>query len=343
MRSRLSSAAWCVTALVCAAGGGLAGAQPASAPGAPHSVAPTNLPALRVVVTLPPLKSLVEPLLPPGSTVDVLIPPGVSEHGYEIAPSKLRALGEADVVVRIGAGMEPQVDKALMQRASERRRVVTFAEIAGVQGEHDCEDHDHEGHDHHHHEHDLAADPHVWLSPPLVEALVDALAKDIAASLTARAAGAPDAAAFVQARADALRQRVRDVDAQYRARLAKAQRRTIITAHNAFSHLAARYDLKVVTLTGINAGEPTISALREAARVVKEQGLTTIFVEPQLSPAAARRLAEETGAKVAVLDPLGTGDWFALMESNLRALGDALGAPDDGAPQPKPGAKAGAP
>ena len=68
---------------------------------------------------------------------------------------------------------------------------------------------------------------------------------------------------------------------------------------------------------------------RTASAAVKAEGLSTVFVEPQLSPAAGKRIASATGAKVATLDPLGSGDWFAMMEANRRAIAAAVGGKID--------------
>lgn len=284
---------------------------------------------LRVVVSLPPLKTIAHRLVPAGVEVDVLVPPGVSEHGYELPPSMLRRVDDADLVIAVGAGMEPQVDRVLRARPRADRRVVWFTDAVGV-AEAPA---DHESHDHEHDHTCGAVDLHFWLSPPMMLKLVDAVEGALGESIRARGED-EEARAALRRRAEDLRRDIRGVDDRYRAALAKAPRRTIVTCHDAFGRLAEAYGLKVHALTGLSAGEPTLPTMREAARIVSEQGLTTIFVEPQLSPRAAQRVAEGTGAKIATLDPLGDGDWFKLMESNLRVLAEALGGTLPGVEKP---------
>jgi zinc transport system substrate-binding protein len=59
-----------------------------------------------------------------------------------------------------------------------------------------------------------------------------------------------------------------------------------------------------------------------------------VFTEPLVPPDVANTIARETGAKVAVLDPLESltpaeqdqgDDYFTIMRRNLDALRDALG------------------
>ncbi|MBL8991466.1 MAG: zinc ABC transporter substrate-binding protein [Phycisphaerae bacterium] len=267
---------------------------------------------LRVVVSIAPLKGLVEALVPPGTVVDLLIPPGASEHGYEIPPGRLAAVATADLVVFVGLGLEPQVDALLGQRPNPNRRVVRFDRVAGVEA--DSDDHRHE------HEHDEtcdhghAADPHLWLDPVLVEQLVEALAREVDAldTATPRERRA--------ARAQELRAKVRGVHDAYGRSLGPLAGRTIVVGHDAWGRLAARYGLKTVALKGLTAAEPTPGDLRRAIESIGGDATTTVFVEPQLSPAAAERIARATGARVETLDPLGSGDWFAMMDANLAAL-----------------------
>ena len=96
-------------------------------------------------------------------------PPGASEHGYDIPAAKLQALHDADLVVYIGLGMEPQVERYLTSNPSPSRREVRFTRLIG----HDPMPRNERG--------ELieqpspppakpsdpsaAADPHIWLDP----------------------------------------------------------------------------------------------------------------------------------------------------------------------------------
>src|SRR5690349_13389373 len=92
---------------------------------------------LKVVVTVAPLKGLVEPLLPEGSKVTVLMEPGKSEHGYEFTPADMAAVARADLVVYVGLGIDAKVEAAVKKRDMGSGQSVCFADAAGVQaGEH---------------------------------------------------------------------------------------------------------------------------------------------------------------------------------------------------------------
>jgi len=302
-----------VAALLAALGLAVGGAQAAEGP-------------LRVVVSIAPLKELAERLVPPGAVVEVLIPPGVSEHGYEIAPRALMGLGEADVVVFVGLGLEPQVEKFLRERPRAGRREVSFAAAAGQEG--GAADSDHAGHDHEHGEaceHGHGVDPHLWLDPRLAaEKLVPAMSEALADALRLRGAASDAELGQLAERTASLKADLLALDRAFAVRLEPAKSRTIVVGHDAFGWMAKRYDLKTVAIHGLDAQEPKPSAIAAAAAAVREHGLKVVFSEPQLSAKASKRVAEATGARVLTLDPLGDGTYFAFMRRNLDALCEAI-------------------
>lgn len=278
---------------------------------------------LRVVVSIAPLKGIVEELareIVPDVRVEVVVPVGAMEHGFEIPPSMVSGLSRADVVVYVGLGLEPQVEQVLAEKRAFRREVC-FADVVGVEGDGHAHDHDH-GDDHDHaHDHG-GADPHLWLDPSLVAKLVPAVGEALAgvaadmghaqaASRLRDASGGPVAA---------LVSRVGDVDAAYEERLRPYRGGVMITAHAAWGRLADRYGLEQAALAGLEANEPSTAAISRATDLVKEQRAGAIFSEPQINPATVNRIADVTGAKVFVLDPLGDGDWFKMMRTNLDTL-----------------------
>jgi len=288
---------------------------------------------LRIAVTIPPLGGLVRALSPADARITVLMAPGRSEHGYEFTPNDLAELGRADVVVYIGLHLEPRVEGFLSDHPRSNRVDVRFADAAGVKdggpGDghdgHDHKDHGHEHHDDHggHDEHAHGTvDPHVWLDPVLVMGAVPALAAAIRRGAEDVGAGTADLAA----RAAGLTERLVTLDRRYREALAPFAGASIVTHHSAWGRLAERYGLRVASvIREIEGGEPTPGAIAASVAAIKAEGVKTVFVEPQFSPDAARRIAEVAGVNLGTLDPLGDGDYFAMMERNLAELVKGLG------------------
>ena len=121
----------------------------------------------------------------------------------------------------------------------------------------------------------------------------------------------------------------------YQRDLRRCARRTFVTTHAAFGHLASRYGLNQVSLEGLSPeAEPGPRELERLVDEVRESGATTVFFEPLVSAELAETVAREAGVSTAELDPiegldddeLATGaDYFTVMRDNLASLRKALG------------------
>lgn len=317
--------------------------------------APPDVAPLRIVVSIPPLAGLVRDLAPEGASVTTVVPPGASEHGYEPPPSAIAAIGRADLVVLVGMGLEPRIERALRDHPRPDRAELRFADAVGVGSNHD---HAHNGHDHAHHHHDHAhndhnhdhahhdhdhgpdcdhasgndnsgGDPHLWLDPVLVAEFVPALRAAVADALERRSLLTDAEGARLDEAAANLTTRVNEIDRMYSMALAPYAGAAIVTHHDAFGRLAARYGLEIAAVIRLGEGsEPTPGAVASVARLVRERNVGAIFIEPQLSTGVAQRIADAAGVRTITLDPLGRGDWGAMMRANLAALFEGLALPD---------------
>jgi ABC-type Zn uptake system ZnuABC Zn-binding protein ZnuA len=295
--------------------------------------------SLRVVVTVAPLRSIVERLAPAGSEVSVLMAPGRSEHGYEFTPSDLVAAGRADVLVCVGLGLEPAIEAFARANPSNRRQTVVLGEALGLSKPgRRFEAHDHDAEAGHAHGPECAheLDPHVWLDPVLMKQGVPALRAAVERALEFRG-GLTGAARGVLDQAErSLAADLEALDREHVERLAPFRGRSIVTHHAAFVRLADRYGLKVAAvLRPIETSEPTAAQLGEAMQAIRRENVPVIFIEPQFNPEAAERLASAAGIGVGRLDPLGDGDYFKLMRTNLAELAAKLAvAPASASPDP---------
>jgi zinc transport system substrate-binding protein len=162
-------------------------------------------------------------------------------------------------------------------------------------------------------------DAHIWLDPVRFAQAVQRIA---------RAVGGAGSAS------DEIRQ-LKRLDTEYRRGLAACERRTIVTTHASFGHLARRYGLTQLSLAGRSPeAEPSPRELEELVERVRASGATTVFAEPLVSDEVAETVAREAGVAVSTLDPieglsqerLDAGeDYLSVMRSNLTALREALG------------------
>lgn len=229
----------------------------------------------------------------------VLLKPGAEAHEFEITPTAAAALERSDLILESGAGLEVWLEGALTTIGGrERLRDMS----AGV----DLREPD-----------DAAeageVDPHYWLTAPNASRMVE----NVRDALTA---ARPDLADAFAARAATYLNRLETADVEIRRLMAEvpADRRGIVTNHDALGYFIDEYGLRFVgsIFPSLDvSAEPNPSQLAELADTIRREHVAAIFSESAVNPRLARAIADETGAHV-VDQPLYT---------------DSLGPPGSGA------------
>lgn len=254
-----------------------------------------------------------------GGTVDVhdLTPPGAEPHDVELTARDVERIRSADLVLYLGGGFQPALERAL--ESSDVRAVDVLEEVEVREREHG-DGHGHEDDEDEYADGERPVDPHVWLDPLRYAAVVERIGREL---------GRERQAAELAAELEAL-------DAEYVRGLADCARREIVVPHDAFGYLATRYGLEQTPIRGglLPEAEATSRQLERAVEHVREQEVTTVFVEPLRASDVGEAVAREAGVRTAVLDPVEglsrTGrergdDYFSVMRANLAALRGALG------------------
>jgi len=335
----VSRSAIALAALLALVATGCADQLPASDPAATEPDAQ----ALQVVVTTSVLGDVARQVLAPDEDVEVevLLPPGADPHGYAPSAADGVALREADVVYAIGLGLEEALADSLEAAEEEGVRVVRLGPLvdplpfggAGDLHGDDEEEENHAGEDEHADDEDDHGplDPHVWLDPIRVAQL----GQEVAA---VHAELAPDAAGAVAGAADDLETRMRALDEELGAMVEQlpADRRLLVTNHDALGYLAARYDLDVVAtvLPGTSADvDVTAGAFTGLVELLLDTGIPAVFAETTSSDRLARALAEEVpGVQVVELytgalgEPGSGADSIeGMLRTDVERIVDALG------------------
>ncbi|MEU2316285.1 metal ABC transporter substrate-binding protein [Streptomyces albidoflavus] len=298
---------------------------------------------LAVTASFYPLEFLVEQI--GGDHVDVttLTGPGVEPHDLDITPRQTGQMSEADVLLYL-RGLQPAVDKAVDQAgvkntvdAADLTTLEAHGSSSGDGHDHaEGDGHDHgeeEGHDHAEeegdgHDHgDSGLDPHVWLDPVKYAEMADGVGEALQKA-------DPDHAADYRKNTEALTGKLKKLDENYRDGLKNTDTRTFITTHAAFGYLAERYGLDQESIAGVDPeSEPSPARMKELQKIAAQEKVTTVFFETLASDRTAKVLAEDTGLRTGVLDPLEGitdksqgDDYLEVMEANLAALKKALGA-----------------
>lgn len=267
-------------------------------------------------------------------TVQPLIAADTDAHSYQMTPADVRKIRSAKLLIANGLGLE----SAPLQRAMQGSQIPLAVATQGIEPlpthEHD-HDHGHahghsHSHGHHHHAHG-EHDPHVWQDPVRMQAYARNIAQ---ALIQADPAGKPHYEQRLAAYQRELQQLHSWAEQQFAA-IAPAQRK-VLTAHDAFAYLGARYQVTFVAPLGVSADSD--ASARRVARLIQQvrtQGIRAIFLENVKDARLIEQIARETGVPVqqqalysdALSGPKGPAPtYLQLMRHNISALATALKA-----------------
>ena len=267
-----------------------------------------------VVASFYPLRFVAERVGGACVTVTDLTPPGVEPHDLELTPDAVESIATANVVLYLGGGFQPAIDDAIQDAGGETIDLLGVVSTEPAEGEET--------------EEGLAVDPHVWLDPGKLDAIVAATADALERTEAVGSCDVSEAAAE-------LRSALAELDDDFRSGLDRCDRDVIVTNHDAFRYLASAYGLRQEAIAGLEPeGEPNPQRLAELTELVQREGVTTILTEELVAPDVAETLAAESGVKTAVLFTIegltdvqaaAGDDYLSLMQDNLETLRVALG------------------
>lgn len=282
-------------------------------------------PGLEVVATTSILGDLTGRLVGSDGNVEVLIGPGADPHAFSLTPSQTARLQSADLVVANGLGLEGDIEDALEAAAAEGAVVVELAEqVDPLPFEHPGDDPGEPDHEHG----DL--DPHFVLDP---------LRMADAADVMAAALADIDASIDWYGRAAEVRSELETLhrDIEEELSVIPAERRKLVTNHEALGYFAHRYGFEIVGTVipgGSTMAEPSASDLAELVETLRNEGVDAIFTETGASSTLAETVAAELGEEVEVhelhtesLGEPGSGaeTYAGMMRTNASIIASALG------------------
>lgn len=304
--------------------------------GAAHAAEP-----LKAVASFSILGDIVREVGGNDISLTTLVGPDGDAHEYEPTPGDAKKLSAARVLFVNGLDFETWLPKLTKASGFAGQTVVASTGVTprkfaghGGAGKQDGHGHDHghddkDGHDHkdgHHHHGD--ADPHAWQN--VANGVI--YARNVAEGL---AAADPAHAANYRQRATAYIAKLQALDARAKTAFAAipAERRKVVTSHDAFGYFGDAYGVAFISAMGVSTdAEPSAGEVAAIIEQVKRERVPAVFVENITSPKLVQQIARETGAKVggtlysdALSKPGQPGaTYLEMFEWNVRQLAAAL-------------------
>lgn len=246
-----------------------------------------------IVATTPVLGSVVESVVADSVEVVTIMPNGSDPHSFSPSASQVNEMMDADLLVINGEDLEEGLEEAIDRAVDTGVPVfaatdhVEVREISQTKNsEEPADDHGHSG-----------GDPHFWLDPVLMQDVVAALGPAIEAELGV------DVAQGTEAFEDDLA----TLHAANEAAVAEVpeSKRKLVTGHDSLGYWADRYGFEVIGAVVPSISTQAESSSRQVAdlgKLIREEGVNTIFTEAGTSPALAETIASETGARLVEID-----------------------------------------
>ncbi|MCX7712232.1 MAG: zinc ABC transporter substrate-binding protein [Chthoniobacterales bacterium] len=281
-----------------------------------------------------------------------ILPPNSSPHDYELKPSDLVNITNADLVIINGAGLESWLQK-IVKNVNPKIQILDTSTnlplLPNPQPTHNLEDQNEHTHNHpssqaiptqekinslhenshHHHSHKncchsaQSLNPHFWLDPVLAKAqaqsILDALCK-----------ADPQNAQSYQANAASYFQKLDQLHADFQKTLAQLPNKNLVTFHSAFTYLASRYGLNYVGfIEKCPEANPSPKQLADLINTIRKLSIGVIFADKNYSPPFMEKIARETNTKLSFLDTLEFGvaspnAYIERMQANLQILRNSL-------------------
>ncbi|WP_191060743.1 metal ABC transporter substrate-binding protein [Geminicoccus harenae] len=244
---------------------------------------------LKVVASFSILGDMVRQIGGAHVELATLVGPDGDAHMFEPTPADAEKLASARVLVVNGLGFESWLPR-LVEASGFAGRTVVASDGARLRSLDEAEEHDH-AHDGHHHGHH---DPHAWQD--LANGVI--YARNIGQAL---AKADPAHAEDYRRAAEAYASRLQELDAGVRAEIAAipAERRKVVTAHDAFGYFGDAYGITFIAPVGRSTeAEPSAFDVARIIDQIRQEGISAVFMESSANTKMIGQIAQETGAVI---------------------------------------------
>jgi len=266
---------------------------------------------LSVFVSILPQQFFVEKIGGSRVNIRVMVPPGKSPTTYSPSPRQVSELAEADVFFTIGVPFE----KAFVPTIAKNLKDLLIVDTSRGIEKRSITRHSHDNWDTGHPEKSEQPDPHIWMSPKLVEHQADIIAETLARI-------DPKGEALYRDNLESFIRELEEVDTFLAESLAPLRGETLFVYHPAFGYFADRYGLEQVAIeTG--GKEPSPAELEDIIEHAREEDVHLIFVQPEFPADSAESVAKAIDGVVVNVAPL-SPDYLNNLRSIARVLTEKL-------------------
>lgn len=281
-----------------------------------------NTSKLKVTVSLPLLRNLVEEIGRDEVAVNSIINGSSCNHEFEPASGDLINVSCSAIFVKTGMGFDLWADK-LFENAGEKVLVIDASHgVTAIQDEHNIEheeDADHEDDSGVKEDHHELGNPHYWGNPENVKIMAGNILKGLIKAL-------PEKEDYFTSNYQAYLLKIDQTVGELKAVIAKGSTKRIVSYSAAFPYFYQYFGLdNLVTVESTCEQEVSPKRLAEVITTIKVNQVNVVVGEA-VYPKLPETLAKETEAKLVLLWPATneTGEYLDTLTENVKKLVSAL-------------------
>ncbi len=245
--------------------------------------------------------------------VDALLPIGMDPHAYQAAPADVAKIAESNLLILNGLEYEHFIESLLENAGGERLIIEATADLSPREDS---------GSEH-------SVNPHMWLDPNLVITYVKNIRDGLIQIDT-------EGAETYKTNADAYIAHLKELDAWIveQVNTIPAERRLLVTNHEALGYFAERYGFEVVGAVIPSMSTDAGTSAKEMSTLIEQiklAGAPAIFLGEVENSDLANQIAAETNAKVvddlyleSLTDGAPAATYIDMMKHNITRIVDAL-------------------
>jgi manganese/zinc/iron transport system substrate-binding protein len=278
-----------------------------------------------VVATTTMIADMVQEIGGEDIELAALMGPGVDPHLYKPSAEDAQKLGTAKAIFYNGLMLEGRMSELLDRLAAQGRAVHAVTSKMPAASLLQSDDGSHH------------PDPHVWGDAKLWTSAIEVVVEGLGAVIPGKKAVFAERGSRLKADYLALHEWALAESAKI-----SAERRILITSHDAFNYFGRAYGFQVVGVQGISTvSEAGLADVAKTVDFIKSKQVKAIFVESSVPHATIERIAKDSGAQIGgelFSDALGTpgetvvidgqsydcGTYPGMLRSNVSSIVKAL-------------------
>lgn len=276
-----------------------------------------------IMVTIKPFYNICARVMQSVGKPELLLHNNASPHDYQLKPSDVKLIENADLIIWGGPELEAYLQKPLSNVTANK--ALNLAKISGLKllplrTSTNWETHDHEHGDHSHCNHGGFNDAHFWLNPDNAIVIAQSIAKQLSKI-------DPVNAKIYSKNAKEFASEIYAKDKKWQQRLKPMHDVPFIVFHDAYQYFDNYFKLDGVGSITLNPEiPPSVQRIQQIQALLKQKHASCIFSEPQFNSKIIATVTEGLKVYHGTLDPLGTeadigpNGYFVLMDNLVNGM-----------------------